>query len=387
MSIEEDDRPVTIYTVAEHAGVSIATVSRVLQGSARSSPLTRQKVLRAVEELDYVPLRAARTLDVKRHEAHGLVLPGLTGPYFAELLAGYESTAAQYGQSVVVVLSSSVADLDTTLRTLLARVDGLVLTHGTASDDFIRTLADKTPTVVLAHAPIEGCDTVTVENRESAAELTTHLAGPRAAAPRLRGRPGDVPRHPRALRRVRRRARGGGARRGRAAPAGVVRGVLGPGDRRGAARGARRGRRPRLRQRRAGAGHHEPAVAAAGVRVPDDLAIVGFDDIMASRYVEPGLTTVKQPTHGSGRWAAIRLHERIQGRTRDVQPQILPTQVVLRGLVRLPVGRAGHPAGAAMRTPRPNPLRAAPTRHSVEVHGREVVQKLNSYWTREVTAR
>ena len=109
------DRPVTIYSVAERAGVSIATVSRVLQGSARTSPVTRQKVLHAVEELDYVPLRAARSLDVKRHEAHGLVLPGLTGPYFAELLAGFESTAAQYGQSVVVVLSGTSADLDTTL--------------------------------------------------------------------------------------------------------------------------------------------------------------------------------------------------------------------------------------------------------------------------------
>jgi LacI family transcriptional regulator len=65
--------------------------------------------------------------------------------------------------------------------------------------------------------------------------------------------------------------------------------------------------------------------------VPDDLAIVGFDDIMASRYVDPGLTTVRQPTHELGRWAAIRLHERIQGRTRDVQPQILPTRVVVRG--------------------------------------------------------
>jgi LacI family transcriptional regulator, galactose operon repressor len=68
-----------------------------------------------------------------------------------------------------------------------------------------------------------------------------------------------------------------------------------------------------------------------GVSVPDDIAIVGFDDIMASRYVAPGLTTVRQPTHGLGRWAAIRLHERIQGRTHAVQPQILPTRVMVRG--------------------------------------------------------
>ena len=77
---DDGDRPVTIYTVAERAGVSIATVSRVLKGSTPASPMTRRKVLRAVEELDYVPLRSSRPVDVPRHQTHGLVLPGLTVP-------------------------------------------------------------------------------------------------------------------------------------------------------------------------------------------------------------------------------------------------------------------------------------------------------------------
>ena len=326
----DPDRPVTIYTVAEKAGVSIATVSRVLQGSARSSPVTRQKVLRAVEELDYVPLRAARTLDVKRHEAHGLVLPGLTGPYFAELLAGYESTAAQYGQSVVVVLTAGIADLDTTLRTLLARVDGLVLTHGTAGDAMIRTLARNTPTVVLAHTPIEGCDTVTVENSESAGALTTHLLEHGRTRLVFAGDPEtshDI----------------------RARYAGFVAAL----DDAGLSEAMpplrvwfEESSAPEIVESLLAAGDTVDGVVCAndelalatmsllrrrGVSVPDELAIVGFDDIMASRYVDPGLTTVRQPTHELGRWAAIRLHERIQGRTRDVQPQILPTRVVLRG--------------------------------------------------------
>jgi LacI family transcriptional regulator len=326
----DDDRPVTIYTVAERAGVSIATVSRVLQGSARSSPVTRQKVLRAVEELDYVPLRAARTLDVSRHEAHGLVLPGLTGQYFAELLAGYESTASQYGQSVVVVLTADLADLNATLRTLLARVDGLALTHGTATNGLIRTLARSVPTVVLAHSPIDGCDTVTVENRESASELTVHLLE--------HGRrrfvfAGD----PETSHDIRERYAGFAAS---LAEAGLSEAM--PPMRVWFEESSA----PELVELLIEAGDAVDAVVCAndelalatmtmlgrrGVKVPDDLAIVGFDDIMASRYVDPGLTTVKQPTHGLGRWAAIRLHERIQGRTRDVQPQILPTQVVLRG--------------------------------------------------------
>ena len=60
MSTDAADRPVTIYTVADRAGVSIATVSRVLRGTAPTSPVTRRKVLQAVQELDYIPLRAAR---------------------------------------------------------------------------------------------------------------------------------------------------------------------------------------------------------------------------------------------------------------------------------------------------------------------------------------
>ena len=117
MASDDGDRPVTIYTVAERAGVSIATVSRVLKGSTPASPMTRRKVLRAVEELDYVPLRSSRPVDVPRHQTHGLVLPGLYGPYFSELLTGFESTAAQYGQSVVVVLANGPVDVETSLRT------------------------------------------------------------------------------------------------------------------------------------------------------------------------------------------------------------------------------------------------------------------------------
>ncbi|MCW2738967.1 LacI family DNA-binding transcriptional regulator [Nocardioides sp.] len=77
-------------------------------------------------------------------------------------------------------------------------------------------------------------------------------------------------------------------------------------------------------------------LARQGVRVPEDLAVVGFDDIMTSRYMGRGLTTVLQPTRSLGHWAAIRLHERIEGRTHDVHPQVLPTRLVVRGTCGCP---------------------------------------------------
>ncbi|MCU1536947.1 MAG: transcriptional regulator, LacI family, partial [Humibacillus sp.] len=72
-------------------------------------------------------------------------------------------------------------------------------------------------------------------------------------------------------------------------------------------------------------------LARTGRSVPGDIAVVGFDDIMTARYLAPGLTTVAQPMRELGRWAAIRLHERIAGRTFDVHPQVLPTRLMLRG--------------------------------------------------------
>ena len=95
----------TIYAVAERARVSIATVSRVLQGSSVVTEATREKVLDAVRELDYTPSGAARSLAERRHHTLGLVLPELGGPYYAELLAGFETKAAELRQRVMLVIA------------------------------------------------------------------------------------------------------------------------------------------------------------------------------------------------------------------------------------------------------------------------------------------
>ena len=167
-------RPTTIYSVAQLAGVSIATVSRVLQGTRATSAQTRANVLRAVQELDYVPLQAARSLAVHRHEAHGIIVPDLSGPYYSELLMGYESAAAELGQSVVFVVSDRGEEATRALR-LSSRVDGIVVANSTISDDAARSLAERTPIVLLARPPVAGCDAVSAESFQSARALTGHL--------------------------------------------------------------------------------------------------------------------------------------------------------------------------------------------------------------------
>jgi LacI family transcriptional regulator len=330
VSTEPADRPVTIYTVADRAGVSIATVSRVLRGTAPTSPTTRRKVLQAVQELEYIPLRAARKVEVPRHQTHGLVLPGLNGPYYSELLTGFEAAAARYGQSVVIQLAGPTTDLEDAVRRLLRRVDGLVLANDTVPDAFVRHTCRGTPTVLVARNPVHGCDTVLVENLSAAQELTDHLLRHGRRRLVFVGDPSgshDVTERYAGFRAALARSTAVEARPPVLVPleetssVGAVAAVLDLAEPADALVCA----------------NDELAVAMMsvlgrqGVRVPDDLAIVGFDDLMTARYVQPGLTTVLQPMRSLGHWAAIRLHERIEGRTHDVHPQVLPTRLVVRG--------------------------------------------------------
>ena len=330
-------RPATIYSVAQLAGVSIATVSRVLQGTGATSPQIRANVLQAVEDLDYVPRRAARSLAVQRHDAQGLVVHDLTGPYYSELLMGYESAAGQFGQSVIIVVTGQREDPTRAVRELSGRVDGLVLANSTIPDDEARSLGRRTPVVLLARPALAGCDAVSAENVQNARALTEHLL---AHGRRRLFFVGDPDGSPDVLERYQ-----GFTEALSTSDASAV--------------------GPAIRvdfDERSGAGvaaqvvsdMHGPdalvcandelalstmkALKRAGVKVPDDIAIVGWDDVMTARYVSPGLTTVRQPLFELGRVAATRLHERTTGAPTVPEPRILPTELVLRSSCGCPEG-------------------------------------------------
>ena len=322
-------RPATIYSVAQRAGVSIATVSRVLQGTGATSAQIRTQVLRAVEELEYVPRRSARSLAVQRHDAQGLVVHDLTGPYYSELLMGYESGAAQFGQSVIIVVTGQRDDPTRAVRELSSRVDGLVLANSTIPDDEARSLGRRTSVVLLARPAVAGCDAVSAENEQNAKALTEHLL---AHGRRRLFFVGDPDGSPDVLERFKgftealstsdASAVGPAIRvdfdehSGAQVAAQVVKDTNGP--------DALVCANDEL------ALSTMKALQRAGVKVPDDIAIVGWDDVMTSRYVSPGLTTVRQPLFELGRVAATRLHERITGAPASPEPRILPTELVLR---------------------------------------------------------
>lgn len=319
----------TIYSVAERAGVSIATVSRVLQGSAAVSEATRRRVLEAAEELDYVPLGAARSLAVRHHEAHGLLLPELTGPYYSELLRGFESRSGELGQTVVLMLAEGKRDLPAAVRTLATRVDGVaVLGPPAIPDDAVSALRGSKPLVVVAGKDGPGVDAVTSENTGSAHALTAHVLGHGRRRLLFVGDPASG-------RDVRERYAGFVAAH---AEAGLA--AAGP-ERIALRENAGREFADRLL---AGVVAADALVCAndqlalavmkrlreGGVSVPDDVAVTGWDDVTTARYVVPGLTTVRQPVRELGALAADRLHERVTGSAVSGGPRVVPTELVIR---------------------------------------------------------
>jgi len=321
-------KPVTIYTVAQRAGVSIATVSRVLQGTTPTTAPTRKKVLDAVEELGYVPLRSGRASSL-RLETHGLVLPSVSGPYYSELLTGFWSTSSEFGQSIIVLSARDVTDLDTRVIDLAGKADGLVIGHATVDDEVVADVARRVPVVLVSRSALPGCDAFTVENMEPTIALVQHVLSHGRRHPRFVGDPSGS-------RDVARRYAGflqALSEAGLQDPLGPIRVPLEESSGRTAAA------RMLASSPRADAlvcANDEVALATMtalaehGVRCPDDVAITGWDDIMSARYSSPALTTVRQQAEELGHRLSQRLHERI---VTEVTPQplvSLSSEVVLR---------------------------------------------------------
>lgn len=319
----------TIYAVAERAGVSIATVSRALRRPDEVTAAKREAVVRAVLELDYVPHGAARSLAANTHAAHGLVLPELEGPYWSEVLVGYEGMAGELGQSVVLVLAKGKRDIAAATRDLASRVDGLtVVGSGGLPTSVVSRLAERVPLVVLAGSPTPGADLVRSENTQAAAELTGRLLDSGRTALLFVGDPD-------AAVDVRERYDGFVAahrERDRVATAPVRVPFEEAAGRAVADRVLRRRHRPDGLV----CANDELALAALdrlldrGVDVPGEVAVTGWDDIHAARWVRPRLTTVRQPVRSLAGLAARLLQTRIEAGGAAAATHSVPSVPVYR---------------------------------------------------------
>jgi LacI family transcriptional regulator len=316
----------TVREIAEIAQVSIATVSRVSRGTGQVRPELRQRVLQVIEEQGYRPNQLGRALAERKHGSIAIVFPGLAGPYFSELIQGFESEAMEAGAGVHIVGTHKRAAADGDVLAMSARVDGIAVHGGTVKPETLQKLAAEVPVVLLAGKPRDGIPAVRADNSQLAA-LTTHLLvdhGYRRLA--FVGNPDgspDVTERWEAFQQAHRDAHV-------QAPKSPVKiglqqsdGVIAAGE---LLSGPSRPDAIVCANDETALGVLIGALGR-GLRVPGDVAITGFDDVAMSSLVQPGLTTIRQPIRELGATTARLL---ISGDP-DAEPDtVLPTELVLR---------------------------------------------------------
>lgn len=295
----------TIRDVARRAQVSVATVSRALNGLENVSEDTRARVADAIKELGYVPHAGARSLSLSRTNAIGVVLPDLHGEFFSEFVRGLDREANHRGYLLLLSnLHRGGAQASLALQAMRGRVDGLLvmaphLSHAELSD----ALPAGLPTLLInTRDKNDQRPSVRVDNRAGAAAVVEHLTA--LACRRLlhiAGPEGNVDAQERAAAFREAAAEKGASARivhgdfeeasGEAAVADLLRdgerfdGIFAAND--NMAIGALQ------------------ALRAAGLRVPDDVAVAGFDDIPLARHL--GLTTVRVRIDELGERSLARL--------------------------------------------------------------------------------
>ena len=320
----------TIRDVAQQAGVSIATVSRALRDSGSVRQDTRARVLEAAEQLQFTPSRLGRQLAERRHAANGIVFPDLSGPYYAEVVLGYEAVASERERSVLILSTHGRAAAPAMVEDLATRCDGMVIMGRTVPDEVVeRLVARGMPVVLLARPPIGEVDSVNADNRGTAVLLGRHVLERGARRITFVGDPDTSPDVA---------ERWTGVREAASGVRGVDLGVLpsnGLGEDAGAAvaREALRHGEDELPDAFVCANDElalglMAELAASGTGVPDRVLVTGWDDVMAARYA--GLTTVRQPMRALGGTAARLLDELVTGTRTAPRHELLPTELVIR---------------------------------------------------------
>ena len=322
----------TIYQVAERAGVSLSTVSRVLNGKSTVNQALKERVEQAVKDLNYRPNSVARSLANSRTDSIGVLVPELNAPFFGDLMQAVESTLRAADKHVIITVGRNcLATEKDAVEFLISRnCDALIMHAEALSDEYLLEINNTKMPIALVNRQIDGiADACTTLNNEQGGYLATrhlielghkniaYISGPTEkndASQRLAG-------HKRALAEV-------------GIPISTQ--LIYNGD---------------YQEEDGKAGLLEllardvpfsalvcandwmasGAISCArdlGMSLPQDLSIVGFDDVVFAHHVYPRLTTVSNPIYEMAEMSANYILNKVYGQKKMVQRLFEPTLVI-----------------------------------------------------------
>jgi len=333
--LSRDRSRATIDDVAHKAGVSTATVSRVINNTGPVAHKTRQTVLSAIEELNYRPQSAAQILASKKTNTIGLILQAISGEFFSPLLRGIERGAQENGYNLLIYSTQDSRAIDPMFPIPVGEhnTDGvLVYVNSLNHQELKRFYQIAFPVVLIHQTPPAGLQIpcVTIENKSGARKIVDHLIDVHnyRHIAYLAGSADQEDTHWREM----------GYRESLAShdipfdPELIATGNF---DRQAARIAVENWLDKDVRYDAIFAADDEMAIGVltaldhAGIMVPKDIALVGFDDIYLSRYLNPPLTTVGAPTEQVGREAIQMLIKNIKGQGNE-SVVLLPTELIIR---------------------------------------------------------
>jgi DNA-binding LacI/PurR family transcriptional regulator len=326
-----------ISVVAARARVSIATVSRVINGTAKVSPETAERVREAIETLNFYPDISARTLGSGRSGLYGLIISDITNPYFPELVKAFEDIAVEHGQEVLIANT----DYDPkrmeacVIRMLQRKVDGVAIMTSEMEDRLIHKFSHRQIPMVFMDTPkgVKGVSTVRVDYAAGVKQAMEHLfafghhriafiSGPlglSSAKVRAQAFIRSLRRHglvgePHLMQEGDHRVEGGHA---------AMQRILTSGKRPTAV----------LASNDLTAIGAMGAIHEAGLRIPEDISVIGFDDIELSAYTHPALTTRRVPRRdlaATSFRSLFRGRDEIAGKTAEKREHVIQPKLVVR---------------------------------------------------------
>lgn len=323
----------TIHDVARESGVSISTVSRVIQGASNVLPETRERVEEAIRKLDYHPNRLAQQFRTQQTKNILVIVPSIGNTFYSEILAGIESVANKHDYALLLVDSHGKGDIEMRCCDMLAQklVDGIITFSTGIQKDKLKQLARQYPIVIACRYFADTTiPNVTIDNIKAIKDISGYLLNLGHRRVCYLAGPSDILLYQDRLGGFQEALRERGLKVDPDLILHCDASIRGGYDAVSALLNARRDFTALVASGDTMAIGAIRALNDAGLKVPGDVAVVGFDDISMSTLFTPTLTTVRQPKYQIGARAMEKLLDLISGKELSNWRDVLNYELVIR---------------------------------------------------------